>query len=175
LNQEKDRDMDASGATSMDFGKLPWLFPVAVALHNTEEAIWMPGWDARHATELAVHPSGDFEIKFLLFVLALAAFVITSLRASRAAEYLGLPGVRIHRRDAGECVCSSRTGGDSVSWLRAGSGYGGDDQSSADELFGFACGAGAVGDGWKALAFGAGVPLVIGSGIVAWLAEQSSR
>ena len=28
-------------------GKLIWLFPIALALHNSEEALWLPGWMQR--------------------------------------------------------------------------------------------------------------------------------
>lgn len=28
----------------MNFWRLIWLFPVAIALHNAEEAIWLPAW-----------------------------------------------------------------------------------------------------------------------------------
>jgi hypothetical protein len=28
----------------MSFGNLEWLFPSVIALHNLEEAIWLPEW-----------------------------------------------------------------------------------------------------------------------------------
>lgn len=31
----------------MSFWKLIWLFPLVVALHNAEEAVWLPGWNLR--------------------------------------------------------------------------------------------------------------------------------
>ena len=103
----------------MDFGKLQWLFPVAITLHNAEEAIWMPSWDMRHAPELPVHPPGVFQIRLVLVALSVAAFVVNLLSASRTAEQLGLSDIRFHRCHVNECFCSPRAGGDSISRLRA--------------------------------------------------------
>jgi Protein of unknown function with HXXEE motif len=61
----------------MRFKSLQWLFPLAVTLHNGEEAIWMPGWDARHAAQLPAHPPGAVEIRLALLVLTVAAWVAT--------------------------------------------------------------------------------------------------
>lgn len=73
----------------MDFGKLQWLFPLAVTLHSAEEAIWMPPWDARHAAELPVHPPEALEIRLALVVLTLAAFVVTFWSARRGSQSIG--------------------------------------------------------------------------------------
>jgi len=62
----------------MPFSKLQWLFPIAVALHNGEEAIWMPAWDAEHAARLPVHPGAE-EIRIALAVLTVAALAVTYL------------------------------------------------------------------------------------------------
>ena len=64
----------------MSFQKLQWLFPFAVALHNTEEAFQMPGWVAAHNRQLPVHP-GPAKIQIALLVLTAATFVITFLSA----------------------------------------------------------------------------------------------
>lgn len=65
----------------MSFAKSQWLFPVAVLLHNGEEAIWMPSWSAAHAAQLPIHPPGALVVKLALVVLTLAAFVVTYLSA----------------------------------------------------------------------------------------------
>ena len=61
----------------MSFEKLQWLFPIAVALHNSEEAIWMPGWASQHHIQLPFTPPDVGQIRFALFVLTLAAFAVT--------------------------------------------------------------------------------------------------
>lgn len=72
--------------TSMNFGRLQWLFPFAVTVHNAEEAIWMPSWDARHAADLPVQPPGAFAFRIALVVLTVAACVITHLSARRGRQ-----------------------------------------------------------------------------------------
>lgn len=66
----------------MHFRKLQWLFPIAVLLHNGEEAIWMPGWVASHVAQLLMHPPGSATIRIALAVLTVTAFVITCLSVS---------------------------------------------------------------------------------------------
>jgi hypothetical protein len=61
----------------MQFSRLQWLFPIAVTLHNSEEAIWMPGWVSRHATQLPMQPPGAAQIRFGLVVLTAVAWVVT--------------------------------------------------------------------------------------------------
>lgn len=70
----------------MTFRKLQWLFPVAVTLHNAEEAIRMPGWSAGHAVQLPVRLPGSAEIWAALLVFTVAAFVVTYLSARRGPE-----------------------------------------------------------------------------------------
>jgi hypothetical protein len=67
----------------MPFRKLQWLFPLAVTLHNGEEAIWMPGWDFRHATQLPAQAPGAAEIRSALVVLTVAAIAVTYLSARK--------------------------------------------------------------------------------------------
>ena len=69
----------------ISFAQVQWLFPIAVTLHNGEEAIWMPGWTARHAGELPVHPPGAMEIRVALFALTVAAWIVTYLSARKGA------------------------------------------------------------------------------------------
>jgi hypothetical protein len=63
----------------MIFRKLQWLFPIAVTLHNAEEAIWMPDWTASHAAKFPGGPPGAAEIIAALVVFTAAAFVVTYL------------------------------------------------------------------------------------------------
>jgi hypothetical protein len=67
----------------MAFEKLQWLFPIVVTLHNGEEAIWMPGWDLRHAARLPLHPPGAIKIRIALLVLTVAAFAVTYLSSRK--------------------------------------------------------------------------------------------
>ncbi|HEY3989841.1 MAG TPA: HXXEE domain-containing protein [Acidobacteriaceae bacterium] len=55
---------------------MQWLFPIAVALQNGEEAIFMPRWVSAHAGQLPVHPAAGAILAGLL-LLTLAAFVVT--------------------------------------------------------------------------------------------------
>ena len=70
----------------MQFRKLQWLFPIAVTLHNTEEAIWLPAWAASHASQLPVHPPPALEIRLALLALAILAFAVTGLSARKGPE-----------------------------------------------------------------------------------------
>lgn len=72
----------------MSFQKLQWLFPIAVLLHNSEEAIWMPGWASTHATQLPLHPPGATKIRLALLVLTLAAFIVTELSRRKGPHSL---------------------------------------------------------------------------------------
>jgi len=63
----------------MAFHKLQWLFPIAVTLHNSEEAIWMPGWTLQHHVQLPFSPPQAGQIRFGLAVVTVAAFVLTFL------------------------------------------------------------------------------------------------
>lgn len=63
----------------MSFKRLQWLFPISVAVHNGEEAVWMPGWAARHADRLPMHPPGAVEIWTALIVLTAGAIAVTYL------------------------------------------------------------------------------------------------
>jgi hypothetical protein len=61
-------------------GRALWLFPLAMLLHNTEEAIWLPAWSAR----TIFHPVvGALEFRFALIVITVLAFVITALAQLR--------------------------------------------------------------------------------------------
>jgi len=70
----------------MDFRRLQWVFPIAVTLHNAEEAIWMHGWAANHLEDVVGRPPGATEIRAALVVLTVAAFVATYLSVRRGPE-----------------------------------------------------------------------------------------
>ncbi|MBN2283175.1 MAG: HXXEE domain-containing protein [Deltaproteobacteria bacterium] len=60
--------------------QIQWLFPIALTFHNLEEWIWLPGW-SRKAGKF--HGAvGEFEFRFAVTVLTVAAYVITALSIS---------------------------------------------------------------------------------------------
>lgn len=69
-----------------------WLFPVAFALHNLEEALWLPGW-SQHAGRF--HPPvGAGEFRFALAVLTVGGFLLTGLAPRRGGRwFLALTGL----------------------------------------------------------------------------------
>jgi hypothetical protein len=155
----------------MTFSKLQWLFPIAVTLHNTEEAIWMPRWTAGHAAQLQVHPPGAAEIIAALVVFTAAAFALTYLSARHGPEsiwaYLTfgyivamlvnvfvphVPAAIVFRGYAPGVVTAVLINLPVMSlltfkMLREGWVH-----------------------GWKVTVFGIGVPIILGGAIVAWLA-----
>lgn len=53
----------------MELRRVVWLFPVALAAHNLEEAIWLPAWSR---TPRLWHPAvGDGEFRFAVAVVTL--------------------------------------------------------------------------------------------------------
>ena len=67
------------------FAQLQWLFPVAVTLHNAEEAIWLPSWVARHSAQLPWHvPAVPFRLA--LAALTAIAYMLTLLSRKRGLE-----------------------------------------------------------------------------------------
>jgi hypothetical protein len=69
----------------MSFRKLQWFFPIAVTLHNCEEAVYMPRWVSRHSKDLAFQPAAT-RIWFGLMVLTGAAFFITFLSYKKGRQ-----------------------------------------------------------------------------------------
>ncbi len=155
----------------MTFRKLQWAFPIAVTLHNAEEAIWMPGWKAPLLEDIVGRPPGAAEIRSALVVFTVAALAVTCLSARRGPEsvwaYLTfgyiiamlanvfiphVPAAIVFRGYAPGVVTAVLINLPVMSllairmlregWVK----------------------------GWKAAAFGAGVPLVLGGVIVMWLA-----
>jgi hypothetical protein len=69
----------------MRFEKLQWLFPIAVAVHNSEEAFFMPKWVSVHNAQLPFHP-GTAKIWLGLLLLTVAAFVVTYRSAQKGRQ-----------------------------------------------------------------------------------------
>lgn len=69
----------------MSFRRLQWLFPIAVTLHNGEEALFMPAWDVAHSNQIPLHPRAAV-IWLALLLLTAIAYVITALSAKRGPQ-----------------------------------------------------------------------------------------
>lgn len=69
-----------------------WLFPGAFALHNLEEALWLPDW-SQSAGRL--HPPvGAGEFRFALAVLTVGSVLLTALALRRGGRwFLALAGL----------------------------------------------------------------------------------
>jgi hypothetical protein len=158
----------------MDFRKLQWLFPIAVTLHNAEEAIWMPGWDAGHPAHLRVGPPGAAEILTALVVFTVAAFAVTYMSARRGPEsvwaYLTfgyiiamlanvvvphVPAAIVFRGYAPGVITAVLLNLPLMSYLAL--------RAVRDRWV----------SGWKAAGFGLGVPLMLGGVIVTWVAGHT--
>ena len=59
----------------MSFQSLQWLFPVAITLHNAEEAIWFPAWTQQPGRWFAPVAPGVF--RFTVAVLTILAYLVT--------------------------------------------------------------------------------------------------
>lgn len=70
------------------FPRLQWLLPIAVAIHNLEEMIWLPPWVASHAGELPYSVNAG-RFRFTAIVLIIAAGIITYLSVRRGPGSLG--------------------------------------------------------------------------------------
>ena len=56
-----------------------WVFPVALALHNLEEALWLPGWRAAGGSRLWRRPVSAGEFRFAVAVLTTLALLLAGL------------------------------------------------------------------------------------------------
>jgi len=70
----------------MSFQSLQWLFPIAVTLHNGEEALWFPDWSRKAARWPAPVEPGVFG--FAVVVFTLLAFVVTWLSVRSGKQTL---------------------------------------------------------------------------------------
>ena len=157
----------------MTFRKLQWLFPIAVTLHNAEEAIWMPGWRAPLLGDVVGRPPGSAEIRAALVVFTLAAFAVTYLSARRGPEsiwaYLTfgyivamlanvfvphVPAAVVFRGYAPGVATAVLINFPVMSILAI--------RMLRERWV----------SGWRAVVFGVGVPLVLGGAIVVWLAGR---
>jgi hypothetical protein len=59
----------------MRLKKLVWMFPLALTLHNLEEAIWLPAW-SQHAGPWEL-PIGPTEFRVAAVLLATLAYAVT--------------------------------------------------------------------------------------------------
>ena len=69
----------------MSFRSKLWTFPVAVALHNGEEALSMPAWVSTHGGQLPLHPRPGV-IWTGLLLATVAAFAVTALSARNGKQ-----------------------------------------------------------------------------------------
>lgn len=157
----------------MTFRKLQWLFPIAVTLHNAEEAIWMPRWSAGHAAQLPVRPPGAAEIWAALVVFTVAAFAVTYLSARRGPEsiwaYLTfgymvamLANVFVPHVPAAIVFRGYAPGVATAVLINL----------PVMSLLTFMMLREGWVHGWKVAVFGIGIPLMLGGVVVSWLAGQ---
>jgi hypothetical protein len=78
------RPSAARKETALSFRDLLWLFPIAVTLHNAEEAIWLPGWSKRAV--LWRNPVMPGSFRFAAAVFTVLAFAVTWLSASSGKQ-----------------------------------------------------------------------------------------
>jgi hypothetical protein len=72
----------------MNNGLLIWIFPIAVTLHNLEEAIWLPGWSQERAGRWH-QPVGPQSFRIAVSVLTLIAFLLAAWTHIRGSGSLG--------------------------------------------------------------------------------------
>jgi len=68
----------------MSFQNLQWLFPIVIAFHNAEEALWLPGWSQRSGRWHRPVEPGVF--RFAVAVLTVLAFAATWMSASSGRQ-----------------------------------------------------------------------------------------
>lgn len=64
-----------------------WVFPIALTLHNLEEAVWFPGW-SQHAG-FWHSPVGASEFRIAAVILTLMGFVVSCWSFRSGKEGLG--------------------------------------------------------------------------------------
>src|SRR2546422_671570 len=77
--------MDGCRVGFMPFRRMQWLFPIAVTLHNGEEALFMPSWVSDHRGQIPLHPSAA-AIWVALLLLTAVAYAITALSAKHGRQ-----------------------------------------------------------------------------------------
>jgi len=68
------------------FEFLQWALPVAVTLHNLEEAIWLPSWADRHTVRLPWRVAAA-RFRLALLLLTLAAYLVTWCSVQFAGQH----------------------------------------------------------------------------------------
>ncbi len=71
----------------VSYSTLAWFFVAAIAVHNVEEAVWLPGWSATAGRWH--HTVGSSEFRFALAVLTLVAAVAAVLANLQGKQSLG--------------------------------------------------------------------------------------
>lgn len=71
----------------MTFVQSGWLFAIAAAVHNLEEAIWLPDWS--QGAGRWHHAVGKAEFRFAVFVLTLLAVLSVALATLQGKQSLG--------------------------------------------------------------------------------------
>ena len=70
----------------MRFANLEWLFPVLIILHNAEEAIWLPAWAKR--TGFWRSPVSPGAFRFAAAILTALSLAVTWLSVRSGAQTL---------------------------------------------------------------------------------------
>ncbi len=71
----------------MRLDKLLWMFPIALTLHNLEEAVWLPAW-SQHAG-VWESPLGPTEFPVAAALLVILAYAVTSWSIRTGKEAFG--------------------------------------------------------------------------------------
>jgi predicted anti-sigma-YlaC factor YlaD len=72
----------------LSFHELQWMFPIAVGVHNSEEAVFFPPWWIAHAAQLPVHPNPE-AARWALLALTMAAFAVTYFSWRKGKQSVG--------------------------------------------------------------------------------------
>ena len=79
-----DSRKESNDNAKVRFATLQWLFPVVIALHNLEEALWLPGWANR--TGFWGTPVSPRVFRFVVAVLTALALAVTWLSSRSGAQ-----------------------------------------------------------------------------------------
>jgi len=72
----------------MSLEKWIWMFPVALCVHNLEEAIWLPGWSQRAGYWM--NPVGTHEFRIAAALLAILGIAVTAWAARGGKQSVGV-------------------------------------------------------------------------------------
>ncbi len=71
----------------MNFAEWQWFFPLAITVHNLEEAIWLPAWSQRAGRWH--RPVEPFAFRFAVAVLTVLAYAAAAWSAAGGPESIG--------------------------------------------------------------------------------------